>query len=103
MVLHKGRGGGGEREGEEGRGRGRLAGQSKFTFVAVGWGGGGGSMENSASLVAISGSNKVEIFRAHPFQWPSKWICPCQNHYVPHNINITRDINSKLIDHDMQF
>ncbi len=42
-----------------------------------------------ASLVAISGpkksqfsgpSKKVEIFRAHTFQWPLKWICPHQNH-----------------------
>jgi hypothetical protein len=37
-----------------------------------------------ASLVAISRpkkvlifwAQKVLIFRAHPFQWPSKWICP---------------------------
>jgi hypothetical protein len=30
----------------------------------------------SASLVAISGPQKVSIFRVHPFQWPSKWIRP---------------------------
>jgi hypothetical protein len=36
-----------------------------------------------AFLVAISGPKKVSIFRAHPFQWPSKWICPHQNNYVP--------------------
>ncbi len=27
-----------------------------------------------ASLMAISGPKKVLIFRAHPFQWPSKWM-----------------------------
>jgi hypothetical protein len=37
-----------------------------------------------ASLVAISGPKKGSIFRAHPFQWPSKWI-------LPHLIN-NRDI-----------
>jgi hypothetical protein len=46
-----------------------------------------------ASLVAISGPKKVSIFRAHPFQWPSKWILPHQNHYVPGHINI-RYINN---------
>jgi hypothetical protein len=35
------------------------------------------------SLYAISGPKKVLIFRAHLFQWPSKWICMHQNHYVP--------------------
>ncbi len=30
------------------------------------------------SLVSISGPKKVSIFRAHPFQWPSKWICSHQ-------------------------
>jgi hypothetical protein len=30
---------------------------------------------------SISGLKKVSIFRAHPFQWPSKWICPHQNHF----------------------
>jgi hypothetical protein len=33
-----------------------------------------------ASLVAISGHKKVLTFRAHPFQWPWKWIFPHQNH-----------------------
>ncbi len=28
---------------------------------------------------AIRGQ-KVEIFRAHPFQWPAKWIFPHRNH-----------------------
>jgi hypothetical protein len=36
-----------------------------------------------ASLVTISGPKKVSLFRAHPFQWPSKWIFPHQNHYRP--------------------
>jgi hypothetical protein len=40
-----------------------------------------------ASLVVISRSKKVSIFRAHPFQWPSKLVYPQQNHYVPHHIN----------------
>jgi hypothetical protein len=34
------------------------------------------------SLDAISGPKKIWIFRAHPFQWPSKWIFPHQNHYA---------------------
>jgi hypothetical protein len=46
-----------------------------------------------AVLVAISGSKKVSIFRAHPIQWYSKWIFPHQNHYVPLHIN-NRYINS---------
>jgi hypothetical protein len=50
-----------------------------------------------ASLVAILGRKKVSIFRAHPFQWPSKWILPHQNQYryVPRLIN-NRYINSSL-------
>jgi hypothetical protein len=57
-----------------------------------------------ASLVAISGPKKVLIsrltpsnvaiwaqksldFTAHPFQWPSKFIFPHQNHDVLHHIN----------------
>ncbi len=40
-----------------------------------------------ASLVAISGPKTVSIFRAYSFQWPSKWICPHQNYYVPRHIN----------------
>ena len=39
------------------------------------------------SLVAMSGPKKVPIFRAHPVQWPSKWICPQQNPYVPRHKN----------------
>ncbi len=35
------------------------------------------------SLVAMSGSKKVSIFRAHVFQLPSKRICSQQNQYVP--------------------
>jgi hypothetical protein len=31
--------------------------------------------------------NFFSIFRARPFQWPSKWIFPHQNHYVPLHIN----------------
>jgi hypothetical protein len=34
-------------------------------------GGGGGGV-----AVVILEPQKVSIFRAHPFQWPSKWICP---------------------------
>ena len=48
-----------------------------------------------ASLVIISGPKKVSIFRAHPFQWPSKWIFPRQNHYVPRHIT-NRYINSYI-------
>ncbi len=44
---------------------------------------------NFASLVAISGPQKVSISRAHPFQWPSKLIYPHQNHYVLCHINIS--------------
>jgi len=40
-----------------------------------------------ASLVAISGPKKASIFRIHPFQWPSKWIFPHQNHYVQRRIS----------------
>ena len=39
------------------------------------------------NLEAISRPKKVSIFRAHPFQWPSKWICPPQNYYVLRHIN----------------
>ncbi len=30
----------------------------------------------------LVGPKKVRIFRAHPFQWPSKWISPHTNHSV---------------------
>jgi hypothetical protein len=46
------------------------------------------------ALVAISGPKKVLIFRAHPFQWPSNWIFPHQNHYVPRHTKHNRYINS---------
>jgi hypothetical protein len=36
-----------------------------------------------ALLVAISGPKKVEIFSAHPFQWPSKWIFPTSKSFRP--------------------
>ena len=36
---------------------------------------------------------KLLTFRAHPFKWPSKWICPPPNNFVPHHIN-KRYINS---------
>jgi hypothetical protein len=49
-----------------------------------------------ASLVAISGPIKISIFRAHFFQWPSKWIFPHQNHYVPWRIN-NRYINNYTV------
>jgi hypothetical protein len=50
-----------------------------------------------ASLVVISGPKKVSIFRAHPFQCPSKWIFPHQNHYVPFHIYIiNRYINGYI-------
>ncbi len=42
---------------------------------------------------SMSGPKKVSIFRAYPFQWPSKWIFPHKNHYVPLHIN-NRYINS---------
>jgi hypothetical protein len=38
-----------------------------------------------ALLVAISEPQKVLIYRAHPFQLPSKWIFLHQNHYIPHH------------------
>jgi hypothetical protein len=38
-------------------------------------------------LVAISGPQKVSIFRAQPFQCSSKLICPHQNHCIPSHIN----------------
>jgi len=42
-----------------------------------------------AVLDAISEPKKVskKIFRVHPFQWPSKWICSHQNHYIPCHLN----------------
>ncbi len=40
-----------------------------------------------ASLVAMSEPKKASIFRAHPFQWPSKWVFPHQNHYIPRRTN----------------
>ncbi len=48
-----------------------------------------------ASLVAISGPKRVSIFRAHPFQWPSKWIFSHQNHFVPRHLN-NRYINNYI-------
>ena len=41
----------------------------------------------SRSARALWGPKKIETFRAHPFKWPSKWICPPQNDYVPHHTN----------------
>ncbi len=49
-----------------------------------------------ASLVAISGTIKISIFKAHFLQWPSKWIFPHQNHYVPRRIN-NRYINNYAV------
>jgi hypothetical protein len=43
----------------------------------------------------LFGPNKFLIFKAHPFQWRPKWICPHQNHYVRRHIN-NRYINSYL-------
>ncbi len=65
------------------------------------WAGGGGgagfwAQMALASPVAISGPKKVLIFRAHPFQWPSKWMLPHQNHFVPSQIN-NRYINSYYV------
>ncbi len=44
-----------------------------------------GPQWHSLLLVAIffRAQKSLYIFRAHPFQWPSKWICLYQNHYVP--------------------
>jgi hypothetical protein len=36
-----------------------------------------------ASLVAISGPKKDSIFRAHPLQWPSKWMLPTSKSFLP--------------------
>jgi hypothetical protein len=36
----------------------------------------------SLHSLPFQGPKKVSIFRAHPFQWPSKWIFPHQNHYA---------------------
>jgi hypothetical protein len=45
-------------------------------------------------LVAISGPEKVSIFRPPPLKCPLLWICPPpQNHIVPHHTN-NRYINS---------
>ncbi len=44
-------------------------------------------LETLKFALCHSRDQKVEIFRAHPFQWPSKWIFQHQNHYVPRHIN----------------
>ena len=49
-----------------------------------------------ASLAAISAPKIASIFRAHPFQWPSKCIFPHQYHYVPHHLN-NRYITSSTV------
>jgi hypothetical protein len=36
-----------------------------------------------ALLAAISGPKKVSIFRAHPFQWPLKWMLPASKSLRP--------------------
>ena len=36
---------------------------------------------------AVSGPEKVSTFMAQPFQWPEKWICPHQTHYIQGRIN----------------
>ncbi len=46
-----------------------------------------------ASLVAISGPQKVSIFRASPSNGPCNGSCSHQNHYLPRLIN-NRYINS---------
>jgi hypothetical protein len=33
------------------------------------------------ALIAISGPKKVSIFRAHHFQWPSKWMWPASKSF----------------------
>ncbi len=51
-----------------------------------------------ATLVAISGPQKVSIFRVPPppIKWPLLWICPpSQNHYVSHHIK-----NSYIISYN---
>ncbi len=47
-------------------------------------------------LLGLFEPKKVLIFRAHPFQWPTKSICPHTNHYVPRHIN-NRYINSYMM------
>jgi hypothetical protein len=64
-----------------------------FFYLALGLNDFDGGQNGLASLVAISGPKEVEIFIAHPFQWPSKMICLHQNYYVPRHIN-NRYINS---------
>ncbi len=51
-----------------------------------------------ASITLFLGPNGIHFARCpfgaqKIFQWPSKWICPHQNHYVPRHIN-NRYINS---------
>ncbi len=48
--------------------------------------------------IAISGHKTVSISSAHPFQRPSKWILPPQNHLrmIPRHIN-NRYINCKFV------
>jgi hypothetical protein len=36
-----------------------------------------------ALLVTISGPKKASIFRAHPFQWPLKWMLPASKSLRP--------------------
>ncbi len=48
-----------------------------------------GGLFRTQMALAISEPKKVskKIFRFHPFQWPSKWICSPQNHYIPCHLN----------------
>ncbi len=59
-------------------GGGDRAGHSKLTSYQMAL----------ALFIAISGPKKAWIFRAHPFQWPSKWIFPHQNRYVRRHISL---------------
>ena len=35
----------------------------------------------------LKGPKSLNFQGPHPFQWPSKWICPHQFNYVPRHIN----------------
>ncbi len=58
-------------------------GPENFNFLGPKW----------HSLRSLPFQGPVSIFTAHPFQWPSKWIFPHQNHYGPRHLNY-RYINS---------
>jgi hypothetical protein len=40
-----------------------------------------GPKSHSLRFLSFLGPKKINFQGLHPFQWPSKWICPHKNHY----------------------